>query len=158
MEFGRRNDLLCHIDASWLGCLSLRFRVDSQGCVIATIGLRRNCSADQCKALASQRAPERILALKTGRKGMNWFLILIGIFVAGSLGLLLWTAGNSARSRKQQGINCLSSDLACKHVTNLSQIRQALDIKDFDYVSERFASSKMRNFKRERRQVVLKYL
>src|SRR5262249_50618204 len=94
----------------------------------------------------------------TGRKGMNWFLILIGIFVAGSLGLLLWTAGNSARSRKQQGINCLSSDLACKHVTNLSQIRQALDIKDFDYVSERFASSKMRNFKSERRQVVLKYL
>jgi len=89
---------------------------------------------------------------------VNLLLTFIGILVAGSLGLLLWTAGNSAGSRKQHGISSLPIDLTCKHVTNLSQIRQALDTKDFDYLSGRFESSKMRNFKKERRQVVLKYL
>lgn len=89
---------------------------------------------------------------------MSLLLIFVGILVAGSLGLLLWTARNGASSRKQHEISSLPLDLNCKHVTNLSQVRQALDTKDFEYLSGKFESAKMRNFKEERRQVVLKYL
>jgi|SRR5262249_17794118 len=89
---------------------------------------------------------------------MSLLLILIGILVAGSLGLLLWAAGHGSASPKQQGINSLVPDLNCEHVTNLSQIRQALDAKDLEYISGKLPSSKTRRFRKERSQVVLKYL
>jgi len=89
---------------------------------------------------------------------MNLLLIFIGILVAGSLGLLLWTASHSSGSGKQQGMNFLVPDLSCEHVINLSQIRQALDTKDLEYISGKFSSSKTRKFRKERSKVVLKYL
>ena len=89
---------------------------------------------------------------------MNLLLIFTGISVAALLGLLLWSAGKGSGSRKQIGLESLPLSLTCKHVTNLSQIRQALDSKDLDYLSTQFDSSKVRGFKKERRRVVLKYL
>ena len=89
---------------------------------------------------------------------MNLLLIFIGVFGAVVLGLLLWSAGSSAGTRKQVGSSSLSLSLTCKHVTNLSQIRQALDSKDFDYLAVRLDASKLRELEKERRQVVLKYL
>jgi len=89
---------------------------------------------------------------------MNLLLIFIGLSVAVVLGLLLWFAGSSAGARKQVGSGSLSLSLTCSHVTNLSQIKQALDSRDFDYLAAKLDSSKLRELKKERRKVVLKYL
>jgi hypothetical protein len=85
-------------------------------------------------------------------------LIIIGVFVAGLLGLLLWSAGNSAASRKRTHTESATLNLACKHVMNLSQIRQALELGDYAYLTKKCDSRKARTVKKERRRVALKYL
>ena len=89
---------------------------------------------------------------------MNPLLLIIGVLVAALLGLLLWSTGKNAPARKQIQGKPASLDLTCKHAMNLSQIRQALERDDLDYIATKLDAQKVHNVKKERRQIALKYL
>ena len=89
---------------------------------------------------------------------MNLLLIAFGIFVGGLLGFLVWLVGRkteSARSLPSQEENLT---LACKHLTNLPQIRQALEPSDLNYLVHRANREVARTVRRERQRVALSYL
>lgn len=89
---------------------------------------------------------------------MNLILLIVGVLVAVLLGSLLWSAGKGAASRRGMKMDPVSLDLTCRHVLKLPQIRQALDREDLDYVAGKFEARKVRDFRKERRRVALKYL
>lgn len=89
---------------------------------------------------------------------MSLVLVAVGAMVAGLLGLLLWSAGKKANSRKPLRDENGNLGLTCKHVVNLPQIRQALEPVDFDYLAERCDAERARRVRKERRRVALKYL
>ena len=88
---------------------------------------------------------------------MNLLLVTVGILVAGLLGLLLWSTFKKAgrRTAKHQ-IESIS--LNCTHVPNLSQIRQALDQTDLEYLAAKVNRKASRRMMSERRRITLKYL
>jgi hypothetical protein len=89
---------------------------------------------------------------------VNFLLLAVGILIAIILALLVWSAGKKntiARDevRQQKGLH-----LACKHLGNLPQMRQALESSDFAYVEERLGKRSAQKLHRERRRVALRYL
>lgn len=89
---------------------------------------------------------------------MNLLLATIGVLVAGLLGLLLWSSFKKNAVRKTAKHQIESISLNCKHVPNLSQIRQALDQTDFEYVTVKVNRKAARKVHNERRRIALKYL
>ncbi|HWZ96548.1 MAG TPA: hypothetical protein VN025_02185 [Candidatus Dormibacteraeota bacterium] len=91
---------------------------------------------------------------------MNIFLFVTGFLIVGLLGLLAWSVGNkriaSNKTRHRERDNNIN--LVCKHLTNLTQIRQALEPADIQYIHERLCRSTARNMRRERRHIACRFL
>jgi len=89
---------------------------------------------------------------------MNLLLVTVGVLVAGLLGLLLWSTFKKTGARRTGKHQMESISLHCKHVPNLSQIRQALDRADFEYLAAKVNEKAARRMHAERRRIALKYL
>jgi len=89
---------------------------------------------------------------------MNLFLIALGIFVAALLGLLVWSAGRKNATGKSVPSQRENLSLACKHLTNLPQIRQALEPGDLSYIANRLNRRIARTVRQERRRIASLYL
>ncbi len=90
---------------------------------------------------------------------MNLLLVFLGILVASLLGLLVWAVGSGAARKpnaSKQGTTELC--LACKHVINLPQIRQALAQADFEYIQKKSKAETAKRVRKERRRIALRYL
>ena len=89
---------------------------------------------------------------------MNLVLIALGIFVATLLGLLVWSVGRKNATGKSPPSQRESLSLACKHLTNLPQIRQALEPGDLTYIANRSNRAIARTVRQERRRIASLYL
>jgi hypothetical protein len=89
---------------------------------------------------------------------MNPLLIFIGISVAAFLGLLAWSVRKRAAQARSAPKDIDGLTVSCKHVTNLSQIRQALDPADMKYLRERLNGHAFLEARRERRRVAARFL
>jgi hypothetical protein len=89
---------------------------------------------------------------------MSALVITLGIFVAALLGLLVWSAGRKNATSKSLPTPKDNLSLACKHLTNLSQIRQALEPGDLAYVANRSNRGIARTVRQERRRIASLYL
>jgi len=87
----------------------------------------------------------------------NGFLIFAGIVALGLAGLLYWALrGASKRSGAKDGLSVF--ERAPRHVSHMTQIRQALDPADLRYVAEKGGGKLAASVRKERRQVALLYL
>jgi len=89
---------------------------------------------------------------------MNLLLVIVGIVVAGLLGLLLWSTMRKPGGHQRTNHEIVSISLTCKHLLNLSQIRQALEHADFEYLTEKSDPKVASKVRKERRRIALKYL
>jgi len=80
------------------------------------------------------------------------------MLIAIILGLLVWTAGKKNTTARDEISQQKGIHLACKHLTNLPQLRQALESSDFAYIEERLGKRSAQKLQRERRSVALRYL
>lgn len=89
---------------------------------------------------------------------MNLLLVTVGVLVAGLLGLLLWSTFKKTDARRTAKLQIENISLSCTHVPNLSQIRQALDRADLEYLAANVNRKAARKIMSERRRIALKYL
>lgn len=89
---------------------------------------------------------------------MNLLLFTIGIFVAVLLSLLLWSVTRKSAAGKSLSVSHDNLSFACKHLTNLPQIRQALEPADLVYIAGRSNRRAAKSVRQERRRVALLYL
>jgi hypothetical protein len=89
---------------------------------------------------------------------MSLFLIMFGLFVVALLGLLVWSVSRRTEPRRSMPSQEKNLSLACKHISNLPQIRQALQPSDLTYLAHRMNGKVARTVKRERRRVASLYL
>src|SRR5579885_2642412 len=84
---------------------------------------------------------------------MNPLLITIGISVAILLMLLVRASSKKKPMEPAENIN-----LTCKHLINLSQMRQALETADREYLYERLGKAAAQGPLKERRRIAHRYL
>ena len=84
---------------------------------------------------------------------MNFLLLVVGILIAIILALLVWSAGKKNAIARDEVCQRKGIHLACKHLGNLPQMRQALESSDFAYVEERLGKRSAQKLHRERRRV-----
>jgi len=89
---------------------------------------------------------------------VNLLLVGIGVLIACLLTLLVWAAGNRAAAPKPMQSEIGKLSLACKHVVNLPQIRQALAPADFSYLAKKSGPRTAQRVDKERRRIALRYL
>jgi hypothetical protein len=87
---------------------------------------------------------------------VNFLLLVVGVLIAIILALLVWSAGKKNTTVRDE-VQRKSIRLACKHLTNLPQMRQALESSDFEYVAERLGKRSAQKLQKERRRVALLY-
>jgi len=89
---------------------------------------------------------------------LSALLVPIGVFVCLLLGALLWSSARRPRTRHPapQQADCFT--LTCWHLQNLSQIRQALERADIEYVATRASRKTAKRVQQERRRIVAAYL
>jgi len=78
--------------------------------------------------------------------------------VAALLGVLLWPSARKRRNKNPTPTQADCFALPCQHLTNLPQIRQALQRVDIEYLAARGNGTTAKRVRRERRRVVLAYL
>lgn len=87
---------------------------------------------------------------------LTFFFVAV-IFALGLALLLIWALrGASRRKGANEGLEILEK--APRHVSNMSQIRQALDEADLQFAAEKGGPDLAARMRRERRQVMLLYL
>ena len=85
------------------------------------------------------------------------FLFVAAIFVIGLVLLLFWALrGSSLRKGGKEGLGIIEQ--APRHVSNMVQIRQALDQADLQFAAAQGSQELAARLRRERRQVVMLYL
>lgn len=89
---------------------------------------------------------------------MSALLVPLGIFVGLLLGILLWSSARRPRTRHPAPLREDCFVLTCQHLPNLSQIRQALERADVEYVATRASRKTAKRVQQERRQIVAAYL
>jgi hypothetical protein len=85
-------------------------------------------------------------------------IITLGTFVATLLGLLVWSAGRKSVTSKSLPSPNENLSLACRHLTNLPQIRQALEPGDLAYIANRSNRGVARAVRQERLRIASLYL
>ena len=89
---------------------------------------------------------------------MSALLVTLGIFVGLLLGALFWSPVRRPRTRHPAPMQDDCFVLTCQHLANLSQIRQALERADVEYVATRASRKTAKRVQQERRQIVAAYL
>jgi hypothetical protein len=85
------------------------------------------------------------------------FFFVAVIFALGLALLLIWASrGASSRKGVNEGLGILEK--APRHVSNMAQIRQALDDADLQFAAEKGGPALAARMRRERRYVMLLYL
>jgi hypothetical protein len=85
------------------------------------------------------------------------FLIVAAIFAIGLVLLLFWALrGASLRKGGEEGLGIIEQ--APRHVSNMVQIRQALDEADLQFAAAKGSQALAARLRRERRRVVMFYL
>jgi hypothetical protein len=85
------------------------------------------------------------------------YFILAVVAAFGLAGLLAWALrGASHRRANEQGLAALET--APQHLSNLSQIRQAMDAADLEYARSAGGPAVLSRLRRERRRVVFLFL
>jgi hypothetical protein len=79
---------------------------------------------------------------------------MIAIF----LSLLVWSVGKKTSTARNAIDQPKGIYLTCKHLTNLPQLRQALERSDFEYIEKRLGRRGVQKLQRERRRIALSYL
>ena len=89
---------------------------------------------------------------------MSLTFFFVAVIFALGLALLLFWALRGAGSRKgvNEGLGILEK--APRHVSNMTQIRQALDEADLQFAAEKGGPDLAARMRRERRRVMLLYL
>jgi|GEM_PF-6184090 hypothetical protein len=88
---------------------------------------------------------------------MNPLLITIGLSVAILLMLLVRASSNKTPIKKPME-PAENIDLSCKHLINLSQMRQALETADREYLYERLGKAAAQGPLKERHRIARRYL
>jgi hypothetical protein len=89
---------------------------------------------------------------------MNILLLTAGIAVAALLAGLVYSAGRRKPAPPNPAESLAAFSFSCSHLANLSQLRQALDSADFEYVRNHLDPSTARRLRRERNRVARTYL
>lgn len=90
---------------------------------------------------------------------MTFLFILIAMMVGGALGLLLWSSRSQQHPAAGGGVGELKEEsLTCKNAINFHQVRQIFEPADVRYLSARTNRSALRNVRKERRRVALRFL
>ena len=84
---------------------------------------------------------------------MNLLVFTIGIFLAVLLILLVWSLKGKTGVAKSPVASHNDLSFACKHLTNLPQIRQALEPADLVYIAGRSNGRAAKNVRQERRRI-----
>ena len=89
---------------------------------------------------------------------MSALLVPLGIIVGLLLGVLLWSSAHRPRTRHPAPLQEDCFVPTCQHLPNLSQIRQAMERADVEYVAKRACRKTAKRVQQERRQIVAAYL
>jgi len=89
---------------------------------------------------------------------LSALLVAFGVLVAALLGALLWSAGRKRRPEHSVPTRDSLFPLPCQHLTNLPQIRQAIERADLEYLKTRVSPRRADQLRRDRRRIVLAYL
>ncbi len=89
---------------------------------------------------------------------MSALLVTFGVLVAGLLAVLVWSSGRKPRTGCAAATpeECFTSP--CHHLANLTQIRQAFEVADLDYLAARGGRVVAKRVKGDRRRVGIAYL
>jgi len=85
-------------------------------------------------------------------------LLLLFAFVAGLLLLLAWALRGPRTQAKPGAISKSFESGDRLHVNSLPQIRQALDVADYEFLGQKGGTALQRRVRRERRGIALAYL
>jgi hypothetical protein len=89
---------------------------------------------------------------------VSFLLLIVGVLIAILLALLVWSAGKKNANARDEISRREGIYLACKHLKNLPQLRQALEPSDFEYLKEHLGKRTAQKVQRERRRIALRYL
>ena len=89
---------------------------------------------------------------------MTFLFLLIAIMVGGALGLLLWSSRNRHAPALGGAGHLKEESLTCKNAINFHHIRQIFEPADVGYVSTRVDRSVLRNMRKERHRVAIRFL
>ena len=89
---------------------------------------------------------------------MSALLVTIGGCICLLLGVLLWSSARKPRTHHSAPVQEDCFTLTCRHLQNLSQIRQALERADLEYVAARASRKTAKRVRQERRGIVAAYL
>jgi hypothetical protein len=89
---------------------------------------------------------------------VSFLLPIVGVLIAIFLAVLVWSAGKKNANARDDLNQREGIYLACKHLKNLPQLRQALEPSDFEYIKERLGERSAHKLQSERRRIALRYL
>lgn len=89
---------------------------------------------------------------------MTFLFILIAAMVGGALALLLWSSRNRPAPSGGDVCQLKEEGLTCSNAINFQQVRQIFESADIRYLSERVDRSTLRNVRKERHRVAIRFL